>query len=128
MAVGRDTGEVEEMAVGRGHRREAASVGAVGALERDGIKMRSCRCEGGRQKKEVGAPGRPKENGGRAYALPPFVMRGCALLRLPDQNTITARETRCLLLRLVPCLSLFIKSTHDAWLMKRGFWSPVDDQ
>ena len=24
---------------------------------------------------------RPKENGGRAYALPPFVMRGCALLR-----------------------------------------------
>lgn len=26
----------------------------------------------------------PKENGGRAYALPPFVMRGCALLRLPD--------------------------------------------
>ena len=114
MAVGRDTGEVEEMAVGRGHRREAASVGAVGALERDGIKMRSCRCEGGRQKKEVGArwlwaeklTGRPKENGGRAYALPPFVMRGYALLRLPDQNTITARETRCLLLRLIPYLSL----------------------
>lgn len=31
----------------------------------------------------------PKENGGRAYALPPFVMRGCALLRLPDQKTMT---------------------------------------
>ena len=33
----------------------------------------------------------PKENGGRAYALPPFVMRGCALLRLPDQKTMTGR-------------------------------------
>lgn len=42
-----------------------------------------------RQKKEVEAPGRPKENGGRAYVLPPFVMRGCALLRLPDQKTMT---------------------------------------
>ena len=91
MAVGRDTGEVEEMAVGRGHRREAASVGAVGASERE-------------YKKEVGAPGRPKENGGRAYALPPFVMRGCALLRLPDQKTMTGRENRLLLLRVIPVL------------------------
>ena len=33
----------------------------------------------------------PKENGGKAYALPPFVMRGCALLRLPDQKTMTGR-------------------------------------
>ena len=49
----------------------AASMGAVGASERE-------------YKKEVGASGRPKENGGRAYALPPFVMRGCALLWLPD--------------------------------------------
>ena len=31
----------------------------------------------------------PKENGGRAYALPPFVMRGYVLLRLPDQKTMT---------------------------------------
>ena len=30
----------------------------------------------------------PKENGGRAYALPPFVMRGCALLRLSSYFTI----------------------------------------
>ena len=51
-------------------------MGAVGASERE-------------YKKEVRAPGRPKENGGRAYALPPFVMRGCALLRLPDQKTMT---------------------------------------
>lgn len=37
----------------------------------------------------AGADEGPKENGGRAYALPPFVMRGCALLRLPDQKTMT---------------------------------------
>ncbi len=82
----------------------AASMGAVGAS--DGC----CR-------KEVGAPGRPKENGGRAYALPPFVMRGCALLRLPDQNTMTARETRFLLLRSVPYLYLFLKFTNIAWAL-----------
>ena len=68
----------------------AASMGAVGASERE-------------YKKEVRAPGRPKENGGRAYALPPFVMRGCALLRLPDQKTMTGREDR-LLSRVVPVL------------------------
>ena len=59
----------------------------------------------------------PKENGGRAYALPPFVMRGCALLRLPDQKTMTARETRYLLLRLVPSLYLFLMSTNIAWAL-----------
>lgn len=53
---------------GRGWKRMAVGRGAVK----------------GRQKKEVGASGRPKENGGRAYALPPFVMRGYVLLRLPD--------------------------------------------
>lgn len=47
-------------------------------------------------------------------ALPPFVMRGYVLLRLPDQNTITARETRYLLLRVVPYLSLFSKFTTIA--------------
>ena len=62
----------------------AASMGAVGAS--DGC----CR-------KEVGAPGRPKENGGRAYALPPFVMRGCALLRLPDQKTMTGLRKQLLI-------------------------------
>ena len=51
----------------------------------------------GQQKKEVGAPGRPKENGGRAYALPPFVMRGCALLRLPDQKTMTGLRKHLLI-------------------------------
>ena len=68
----------------------AASMGAVGASDRE-------------YKKEVRAPGRPKETGGRAYVLPPFVMRGCALLRLPDQKTMTGRENR-LLSRVVPVL------------------------
>lgn len=84
---------------------------SVGALERDGIKMRSGRGEvaaekGGRVAVKGGAArwlwaekltGRPKENGGRAYALPPFVMRGCALLRLPDQNTMTGLRKRRLI-------------------------------
>ena len=39
----------------------------------------------------------PKENGGRAYALPPFVMRGCALLRLPDQKTMTGLRKQLLI-------------------------------
>ena len=59
-------------------------MGAVGASERE-------------YKKEVRAPGRPKENGGRAYALPPFVMRGCALLRLPDQKTMTGLRKQMLI-------------------------------
>lgn len=41
--------------------------------------------------------GKAKENGGRAYALPPFVMRGCALLRLPDQNTMTGLRKQLLI-------------------------------
>ena len=64
----------------------AASVGAAGAPEGGGRNGGwSGRCEGGGAV-VVGreADEGPKENGGRAYALPPFVMRGCALLRLPD--------------------------------------------
>ena len=71
----------------------AASVGSAGAPEGGGRNGGwSGRCEGGGAV-VVGreADEGPKENGGRAYALPPFVMRGCALLRLPDQKTMTGR-------------------------------------
>lgn len=64
----------------------AASMGAVGAPEGGGRNGGwSGRCEGGGAV-VVGreADEGPKENGGRAYALPPFVMRGYVLLRLPD--------------------------------------------
>lgn len=77
----------------------AASMGAVGAPEGGGRNGGwSGRCEGGGAV-VVGreADEGPKENGGRAYALPPFVMRGCALLRLPDQKTMTGlRKLRLL--------------------------------
>ena len=108
---------MEENGGRSGHRREAASVGSAGAPEGGGRNGGwSGRCEGGGAV-VVGreADEGPKENGGKAYALPPFVMRGCALLRLPDQKTITARETRFLLLRSVPYLYLFLMFTNIAW-------------
>ena len=51
----------------------AASVGSAGAPEGGGAVVVGREADEG-----------PKENGGRAYALPPFVMRGCVLLRLPN--------------------------------------------
>ena len=38
-------------------------------------------------------------------------------VRLPDQKTMTGRETRYLLLRPVPYLSLFLKFTDIAWAL-----------
>ena len=82
--LGRGTGKERYKKGGQGAVKGAAEKGGRGAVK-------------WRQKKEVRAPGRPKENGGRAYALPPFVMRGCALLRLPDQNTMTGLRKQLLI-------------------------------
>ena len=70
----------------------------------------------------VGASGRPKENGGRAYALPPFVMRGYVLLRLPDQKTMTG-------LRKQPLICEY--GFRELWpndTVHVSFESAVDDQ
>ena len=94
MAVGRGAVKgAEEMAVGRGAVKGAARWLWAEKLTKDQKKTAAER------------------------ALPPFVMRGYVLLRLPDQNTITARETRYSLLRVVPDLSLFSKSTYIAWAL-----------
>ena len=78
MAVGLDTGGRRQAWARPGHRKGAEEM-AVGR-----VAVKGGAVVVGREADEG-----PKENGGRAYALPPFVMRGYVLLRLPDQNTMT---------------------------------------
>ena len=80
MAVGRGIGGRRQAWARPGHRKGAEEM-AVGR-----VAVKGGAVVVGREADEG-----PKENGGRAYALPPFVMRGCALLRLPDQKTMTGR-------------------------------------
>ena len=61
----------------------AASVGSAGAPEgAEEMAVGLVAVKGGAVVVGREADEGPKENGGRAYALPPFVIRGCALLRL----------------------------------------------